>query len=393
MVILSSEWGTDAVYKVLDEQEKHLKGRNGILHTDDLPIIWNDTVCYPPDRHMHLIGLMKRFQLIFDISESKYLVAELLENRTIHLDYEFPQDDSLAFRYEYDFIPAGVMTRFIVSINRYLETVDGVKQCWKKGAYLRYHEAYALVKLHDNLADRYIEIKVGGPKTRERQELLTLIRTKFEEINNQYNQICITERIPCICSAGCTWLFDYNKILLAESKGKQSIECQNTFESVDIRKLLDGVETKMDSNYGLVVNNIVKSQNNPIITVSSNSTAEASASTTITVEIRDLINGIQGDFNDLVGEIKNKSNEFDEECQKVSSSLATLDVCNTKEEITKTGVLKKLERFLSECSDSESAAGKFISGVKYASSIVKDLASKYNKIAKWMALPQIPVID
>ncbi len=39
IVILSSEWGTDAVYKVLDEQEKHLKGRNGILKADDLHII------------------------------------------------------------------------------------------------------------------------------------------------------------------------------------------------------------------------------------------------------------------------------------------------------------------------------------------------------------------
>ena len=30
LVILSSEWGTDAVYKILDEQERQLKDRNGI---------------------------------------------------------------------------------------------------------------------------------------------------------------------------------------------------------------------------------------------------------------------------------------------------------------------------------------------------------------------------
>lgn len=43
LVILSSEWGTDAVYKVLDEQEQLLKGRNGILQMADLPKIWTDT--------------------------------------------------------------------------------------------------------------------------------------------------------------------------------------------------------------------------------------------------------------------------------------------------------------------------------------------------------------
>ncbi len=397
IVILSSEWGTDAVYKVLDEQEKHLKGRNGILNADDLQVIWNDTTSYPLDRHIHLISLMKKFQLIFDISESKYLVAELLENKTINLDYSFPKSDSLAFRYKYDFVPAGVMTRFIVSINRYLETINGVKQCWKKGAYLRYHDAYALVRLHDNLADRYIEIKVGGTKPRERQELLTIIRTTFEEINNQYNQINITEQIPCICSNECTWLFDYKKVLLAESKGKQTVQCQNTFEDVDIRKLLDGVETKMENNYGPIIQNIYMPQNNlqnnPTIAVSANSTAESSASTTVTVEIKDLINGLQGDFNDLLSEIENKPKEFDNECAKVTSALATLDSCNTKEEITKTGALKKIERFLIECADPESKTGKLISGVKHAAGIVKGLASKYNKIAQWLALPQIPLVD
>ena len=381
---------------MLDEQEKHLKGRNGILYAEDLSAIWNDTVRYPHDRHIHLISLMKKFQLIFDISESKYLVAELLDNKTITLNFSFPKEESLAFRYKYDFIPAGVMTRFIVSINRYLVTANGVKQCWKKGAYLRYHDAYALVRLHDNLADRYIDIKVGGTKPRERQELLTLIRTAFEEINNQYNQINVTELIPCICSDECTWLFDYNKVLFAESKGKQTIECQNTFENVYIRKILDGVEIKMDTNYGPTIQNIYMPQNNlqnnPTITVSANSMAESSASTTITIEIRDLINGLQGDFNDLIGETENKSKEFDDECAKVSSALLTLDSCNTKEEITKTGALKKIERFIIECADPESKTGKLISGVKYASGIIKELASKYNKIAKWLALPQIPFI-
>ena len=284
------------------------------------------------------------------------------------------------------------MTRFIVSINRYLETINDVKQCWKKGAYLRYHDATALVRLHDNLADRYIEIKVGGAKPRERQELLTLIRTTFEEINSQYNQINITERIPCICSDGCTWLFDYNKILLAESKGKQTVECQNTFDAVDIRKLLDGVETKMNTNYGPVFNNVFMPQNNPTNTVSANAIAESLASTTITVEIRDLINGLQGDFNDLLGETANKSEEFDDECAKVGSALLTLDSCKTKEEITKTGALKKIERFLVECADPESKTCKIISGVKHATGIVKQLASKYNKIAQWLALPQIPFV-
>ena len=65
LVILSSEWGTDAVYKVLDEQEKQLKNRNGLLHYEDLPSIWQDKDRYPLERYPHLLSLMRKFQLIF----------------------------------------------------------------------------------------------------------------------------------------------------------------------------------------------------------------------------------------------------------------------------------------------------------------------------------------
>ena len=393
LVILSSEWGTDAVYKVLDEQEHRLKGRNGILHTDDLPVIWNDTTRYPPERYPHLLNLMKKFQLAFDVSDSKYLVAELLDNKSINLDRNFLHGETLSFRYEYDFIPAGIMTRFIVSINHYLEAINGLKQCWKKGAYLKYHTAYALVRLHENIADRYVEIKVSGESPRERQELLTIIRTTFEEINNQFNQIKITERIPCICSPECTFLFDYKKLLQAEKKGKQTIECHDTFENVDIKKLLDGVESKMENNYGNpIITNIFSPQINSPISASATADAESHNLTTISIEIRDLINGLQGDFNDLKSEVEKQSQEFDEQCEKVSAAFEKLDVCNTKEDIAKSGAMKKIERFLVECCDPESKTGKMLSGIKYANSIVKDLAIKYNKIAKWISLPQIPFI-
>lgn len=397
LVILSSEWGTDAVYKVLDEQERKLKGRNGILYIDDLSEIWKDTDRYPQERYPYLLSLMKRFQLAFDVTDSTFLVAELLDNKTITLDRSFPYGETLSFRYEYDFIPAGVMTRFIVSSNRYLETVEGVKQCWKKGAYLKYHTAYALVRLYDNLANRYVEIKVSGENPRDRQELLTLIRTYFEEINSQFSQIQITERIPCICSDGCKFIFDYKKLLVAERKGKRTIECHDSFEDVDIRKLLDGVESHMENNYGQpIIANIFAPQNNPQINQQANPaiTVTSSSSTTtsiaISIEIRDLINGLHGDLNDLKDEVGNQSETFNEQCDKVSRALEKLDSCETKEEVTKSGAMKKIERFLKECNDPDSETGKLLAGIKYAAGIIKDLAGKYNKIAKWVALPQLP---
>lgn len=84
IVILNPEWGTTAVYKVLDAQETILKERNGILYTEDLGKIWIDTAEYPPEIYPIILRLMENFQLSFEVVENKeYLIAELLENEEV----------------------------------------------------------------------------------------------------------------------------------------------------------------------------------------------------------------------------------------------------------------------------------------------------------------------
>lgn len=396
LLILSSEWGTDAVYRVLDEQEQLLKGRNGILQMEDLPKIWTDTARYPQRLHLYLLNLMEKFQLTFQIHSAPptYLVAELLNNKAIDLGWKFDYGKTLSFQYEYDFIPAGVMTRFIVAINPYLETIGETKQCWRKGAYLRYKSAYALVRLYDSITDRYIQIKVSGDQSRDRRDLLTKIRMVFEEINSQFSKIQITERIPCICSQDCSFLFDFKTLLKAEQMGKSTVECHNTLESVSISKILDGVEIKMESQYGPIIIN-----NNPNF---SNATTVSTVSTVsntiaVTTEVRGWICEMQGGLNDLTDELKEKlgsqSEELDAQLKKAAAALENLEKSETKEDIQKSGAMNKIRRFLEECQDPESSTGKLLAGVKYAAGIVKDLAGKYNKIAKWVALPQLPFGD
>lgn len=387
LVILSSEWGTDAVYKVLDEQERILKGRNGILRTQDLPNIWKDTNQYPHRLHPYLLNLMNKFQLTFKISDTTYLVAELLNNKAIELGWSFEYGETLSFRYVYDFLPAGIMTRFIVMNNAYLETINGMKQCWRKGAYLRYKSAYALVRLYDNTTDRYIHIMVSGSRPRDKRELLTIIRTVFDEINNQFKQIKITERIPCICDKDCDFLFDYETLLKAEQIGKLTIECHRSLKSISIGKILDGVDTYMNSDYGTVIISPNFYNNN-------NNTAAADSTATnvvlVTTEVREWINELHGGLNDLKDEVGDQSEEFNSQLQKVVDNVEKIEKSESKEEIQRTGAMSRIRRFLAECNDSESQIGKMLTGIKYAAGIINELASKYNKIAKWMMLPQLP---
>lgn len=385
LVILSSEWGTDAVYKILDEQERHLKDRNGILHPGkDLERIWTDRDRYPPDYYPHLLNLMENFQLTFPIENGDYLVAELLSDKAITLDLPFDHSNTLRFRYDYDFMPAGVMTRFIVAANEYLEIRDGVRQCWKKGAYLRSDSAYALVQLFDAPPNRHIMIQISGPDPRDRQELLTLIRKKMDKVNDLFHKITITRRIPCICRPGCPTLFGYEDLLRAERKGKTTVECQNSWENVNLRKLMDGVEFDMSRDHDKYFHNEIN-----IVTNNTNTNTNTN-SVTVSIEIRDLINDLHECINDLRTETKDPT--LTQSCENISSVLEGLDNCQTEDEVKRSGILKKLARFLRECADPESDTGKLLAGIKYAKDIVLDLGRKYNSLAVLLGAPSIPLI-
>ena len=251
IVILLPEWGTDAVYKVLDEQQRTLKNRNGILFYKDLPKIWSDGKRYPRRVYPYLLKLMEKFQLAFQVdnpklSENTYLVAELLSENP--MPHEWPPEgaESLAFRYEYDFMPAGVMTRLIVSIHQYLEDVDGVKQCWRKGAYLVRGSAHAKLVLYDGIDRKYLDIRVIGESSRDRSELLTVIREHVKGINSRFRKIEITEQIPCKCSAGCGHFWNYRQLLNGEAMGKTGTDCPQTWKPIQFKTLLDGVEVMED---------------------------------------------------------------------------------------------------------------------------------------------------
>ena len=417
LVILSPQWGTDAVYKVLDKQQRVLKGRNGILFYKDLPKIWKDRKLYPKTLYPHLLKLMEKFQLAFKVKNPKlpnntYLVAELLSENPMDHDWPLQGREPLAFRYAYDFLPAGVMTRLIVSINQYLETVNDVKQCWRKGAYLLHRSARAKVTLYDGIDSKYLDIRIMGDDPRDRRELLTVIRDHVNRINSRFNKIKITELVPCKCSLRCKYFFDYETLLNAERQKIRALRCygNKSLPEVSVNTLLNGVEEMekdqssgermmegVFSRGGIVVAPQISPTISPAFnpqftnTVTTDTRAAANASVTVTTEIRDCIAGMRRDMNELADEV---GDDLKADCEKVSGALEKLDQCGTQEELRTSGAVNKVIRFLEKCRDPESRIGKIISGVEDAAEIVQGMAEKYNKIAGWVpGLPALPFGD
>ena len=140
IVILKPEWATNAVYKIVDTRAVQVNW--GKFNYRELQHIWND---YPEDKYVHILELMKRFEICFQLSSTQeYIIPELLPPQQPEFIWNF--ENNLRFEYRYDFMPAGIITRFIVRNYRLIQN----NIYWKYGAILE-REGTKDIKLQVNL--------------------------------------------------------------------------------------------------------------------------------------------------------------------------------------------------------------------------------------------------
>ncbi len=383
LVILSPEWGTDAVYKILDSQANVLKNRNGVFYYKDLCEIWTDKEKYPLNMYPYILKLMENFELSFTIeSNNVYLIPELLDNKAKHLD--FNDENVLHFRYKYDFLPAGIMTKFIVKVHDLLMDKDGVKVCWRKGAYLNYQEAVCEIILKDDIRERHVDIKVYEGTRKARTELLAIVRRCFDSIHKNITKISLNKYIQCNCTPNCQHLHDYEYLLKLEKNEIMSERCRESMQEINIYTLLDGIKVGMKNENKYEINVSPVFNNNPVIRL--NTQNLLSNENTITIEVKNSLNDLLGNIRELQLEVP----EAAEDIEKMANALEKIESSTSAEEIVKSGALNRVKRVLEELGDSESSVGKMISGAKYGYDILQDIAKNYNKVAEWCGMPVVP---
>ncbi|UCH96823.1 MAG: leucine-rich repeat domain-containing protein [Candidatus Aminicenantes bacterium] len=241
-VFLKPEWATDAVYKLIDTQE--IQKNMGRFEFDKLKEYWNSNK-FPRSIHNELIRLMENFELCFNLQETDiYIIPELLpvERPPISFD-DYNKADNLRFEYHYDFMPAGIISRFI-SRNHYWIKND---HFWKNGVEIKFYSSTALVMSEPSKKEMKISIS-GSIK----DQLLAIIRKEFEHIHQTLNlrkdDRSYSEMIPCNCitciDSNTPHLFTHEVLRKASEKGLSSILCYKGLVEVSIEKLLKGFEIK-----------------------------------------------------------------------------------------------------------------------------------------------------
>jgi len=228
-VILKPKWGTDAAYRVLDSVSVvHNKGK---FSKDDLLEIWSE----PTYNGMHaaLLQLMMKFHLCYQLREGgSYIAPQLLaDKRPI---YEWSEKGNLQMRYQYPFMPKGIVTQLIVSMNRYIAKEDSV---WKSGVILKIGRSRVEVLERQN--EREISIRIAG---NDKRDALAIVCYELDRINGSFRGLRFKKLVPCNCK-GCSigekvTFYEADVLDRFIDKRQETIQCQISFEMVNVRKLL-----------------------------------------------------------------------------------------------------------------------------------------------------------
>ncbi len=240
-LILKPNWVTDAAYKILKNVD--IKRNSGHFSKTQLKQIWQDEQY--EQMHGELLALMLSFKLCYKIldSEENYIAPQLLNLNPPA--YAWDNLNNLELRYEYDFMPKGMVSQLIVAMH---EHIGGDKQwVWKTGVVLEKGQAQA--EIIENNCQRLIRVRVTGKNTKELQNE---INQHLDKINQNYSGLKVSKMVPCICltciHADTPHFFDYDKLRERANNGKFSIECDKPpYLQVDIGKLAFNISV-LDKN-------------------------------------------------------------------------------------------------------------------------------------------------
>lgn len=228
-VVLKPSWGTDAVYRVLDDPE--VIGARGQFTRTQLRRIWSEAKYV--GMLDELLRLMMKFQLCYELEPGQsYIAPQLLSSE--QPPYPWEQTGGLVVRYEYVFLPKGILTRFIVAMHRLIAGVG--RLVWKTGVVLERDGSRA--EVIEEYSQRRIRVRVSGPSP---HGLLAIVDEQLERLHASFPRLQYERFLPCPCGE-CQvkaepYGFALDKLVKMARKG-QAIQCHASGEMVDAARLV-----------------------------------------------------------------------------------------------------------------------------------------------------------
>jgi internalin A len=255
-VILRPEWVNGYISRVLDSHE--VERRHGLLSRSHLNELWGDL-----DQGMrdHFLRMMDEYDLSYrtgiDRGDDVSLVVERLpwnapagyEDRW-NFRPSGVQEHEIRMIYELNTTPPGIPTWFIARSHRFTTNTH-----WRSGALLAHSDQRhrALIR-----ADRHrneVELAVRGPSP---AAFFAVLNDGLGFTLNRYPGLSIKRMVPCVCSAGCTELYEYEDLQrrMERTPPRREIECRKTGNDVYVPLLLLGIPPSESDDIRAALNRV-----------------------------------------------------------------------------------------------------------------------------------------
>jgi len=251
-IFLNPNWITRAIYDVLSIENNH---ENGQISKNWLFKFWKQKGYKQYDCNQ-LLNLMQKdkFDLCYKLpnQDDKYIVPILLSDITPN--YTWNKDENVQLRYVYErFMPKGVISQFIVRMNKYIAGENTKQIVWKTGVKLEKGNTRA--KIIELTNGREIHIRIEGEN---KIDLRRTIMDNIDSIISRYPKQPEI-KIPCNCNV-CEKLdephfFNYSDLLKRKAKNITSAgECDNCYQPIKIANLLSEYEIPVAIREKIITN-------------------------------------------------------------------------------------------------------------------------------------------
>ena len=236
--ILNPEWVTKGIYRILTVLA--IQQTQGILELARLDEILDRNV-YPKNRHSFLLGMMRKFELCFQFEsdDTAYLLPDLLPRH--EPDFGWSDSDSLLFEYHYNFLPGHVISRFIVRMSHHFP--QDKQAYWRTGIFLRLAGTRTVVRADSEKAR--VTVAIVGELS-DRRRALAVVRDSLDSIHASIPVLDAEAKVP-VPGERCDPV-PYEFLLQLESEGKVDFPWPRALHDLNVRRLLDGVDTPMVTN-------------------------------------------------------------------------------------------------------------------------------------------------
>ncbi len=186
--ILNPGWITRAIYKIINSQQIQIA--NGRFNMKDVKsVLGSDSQSYPANKLNFIVGVMREFELLFQLGEDLFVIPDLLPINEPSIEFEI--ENSIKLSFEYQFLYNDLFPKILVRLHSYIKQ----NAFWRTGVILNYQKAKAVIRVDKE--EKRISVWAVGI---DRKELFLIIRNTIRKVNSLFPFQQLRELIPLLDS-------------------------------------------------------------------------------------------------------------------------------------------------------------------------------------------------